>query len=542
MRKSVDRRPGEPRVGRFWGAGATRTSAVVVALALGVALLGGFVTARAGTAPAAGTGQTLRVAIGIDPDTLDPLAQSTTLVAMMVNHVVETLVALTPDGRFEPLLATDWSVSPDSREYTFRLRRGVRFHDGTPLNAEAVKFSVERFLDPTLSKPLGGFVGPLERVEVVDEYTVKLVYRAPFAPAMMGIAAGFPTLGIISPKAYREMGREGFSRHPVGTGPFRMVEWVRGSRVVMERNPDYWGTPARPSRIEWLVVPEAGTRTAMVLAGDVDVAYQPPAADIPRLNRSPGTKALSVPSTRIMFVGLNTTRPPLNDKRVRQALNYAVDSVAIAERVLLGAGTPDKAPIPASFFGYAETGFYGYDPDRARRMLAEAGYPDGFELTFIHPTGRYILDARVAEAIQSYLARVGVRVKLQTMDWPTYIGSLQRPPEQVNHDMALLGWGPLPDAHHTLNSMFHSSQRPPASFNIAYYSNPEVDRLIDEAARQLDPERRKELYRRAQAIIWDDAPWIFLYTQNMILGVRDNLEGMVTYPWEMFSLVGAYRR
>lgn len=511
-------------------------AAVFMALAL-VAL------SAAGTwaAPPGPTDQTLRVAIGIDPDTLDPLAQTTTLVAMIVNHMVEPLVELTADGEFLPRLATEWTVSEDNRTYTFKLREGVQFHDGTPFNADAVKFSLERYFDPTIVKPLGGFVGPLERVDVIDEYTVAVTYSEPFAPAMMGIAAGFPTMGIISPTAYEKMGREEFSLAPVGTGPFVMGEWIRGNRLVMERNENYWGEPAIPARIEWIVVPEPGTRSAMVMAGDVDVAYQPPPADIPRLDAAPDVNVSSVPSTRIMFVAQNTTKEPLTDKRVRQALNYAIDSKAIAARILHGAGTPDDAPIPASFFGYHPTGSYDHDPEKARQLLAEAGYPNGFELVFMHPTGRYLLDAQVAQAVQAYLSAVGVRATLQTMDWPTYMGMAGKPAEESEYHLIMLGWGPLPDAHHTLFAMFHSSQRPPAALNTGHYFNPEADRLIEQGATTLDPEERREIYRKAQEIIWDDAPWIFLYTQNMILGVRDNLHGLVTYPWEMFDLTRAWR-
>jgi len=478
------------------------------------------------------------VAIGIDPETMDPVQQGTTLVAMMLSHVTETLVYMDADGEIHPHLAEDWSISEDNREYTFYIREGVEFHDGSELNAEAVKFSLDRIIDPDISTPLIGFYGPMSEVEVVDEYTVTVKFDEPFAPALMGFA--WPTAAIISPQTYEEVGIEDFARHPVGTGPFEMSEWSAGERLTMERNENYWGENAVPERIEWVVVPEPGTRTAMVIAGDVDIAYQPPSPDIPRLEADPGVALHSVPSTRIMHIALNNALEPLDDYRVRQALNYAVDSEAIAESILMGAGTPNDAPLPDVFFGYQSIGEYDYDPDRARELLAEAGYEDGLELDFIHPSGRYILDVQVSETVQSFLADVGIDVNLETMDWPTYQGMISRPVDEADHHMALLGWGPLPDAHHVLYSMFHSSQHPPEAFNLPFYDNEEFDNLIEEASRTLDEETRIDLYYDAQSLVWEEAPWIFLYTQNMVLGIDQNLQGVEIYPWEMFSLTGAY--
>lgn len=486
--------------------------------------------------------QTIRIAIGIEPDNFDPVRQTTTLIQNMVDYMCEGLLKLTPELEVKPLLATEWSISPNNLEYTFKLRKGVKFHDGTPLNAETAKFTFDRLTTPGISCPLCGItIGPLDHAEVVDEYTLRLVYKKPFPPALIGLASAFPQAAIISPTAFQEMGAEEFGKRPVCTGPFKMEEWVHGEKVVMVRNEDYWGEPPIPQELVWRIVPEAGTRTAMVLAGDVDVSYQPPAPDVPGLEASPTVNVISVPSTRIMFIAMNTTKPPLDKKEVRQALNYAVDAEAIASKVLLGAGSPNHAPLPETFFGYHEIGFYEYNPEKARELLAEAGYPNGFELTFYHPTGRYILDAMVAQVIQSYLVDVGVRAELRTMDWPTYIGELLKPAEESRYDLSMLGWGPLPDAHHTLYPMFHSAQHPPVSFNVAFYENSEVDRLLEEGGTVLDPDQRSELYRQAEQIIWDEAPWIFLYTQHMILGVNAKLKGLFTYPWEMFNVLHAYK-
>lgn len=480
---------------------------------------------------------TINTAIGIDPETMDPVQQGTTLVAMMLSHVTETLVYMNPEGEIKPHLAEDWTISEDNTEYTFHIREDVKFQDGTELDAEAVKFSLERIIDPDITTPLIGFYGPMESVEVIDDYTVRVIFEEPFAPALMGFA--WPTAAIISPHSYEEMGIEEFARNPVGTGPFSMEEWSAGDRLVMERFENYWGENAASERLVWNVVPEDGTRTAMVIAGDVEIAYQPPAPDIPRLEADPGVNLENVISTRIMHVALNTTKEPLDDYRVRQALNYAVDAEAIAENVLMGAATPNDAPLPEVFFGYHSIGEYEYNPEKAQELMEEAGYPDGFELNFIHPSGRYILDEQVAETVHSFLADIGIEMEMETMDWPTYQDTIAQPAEDTEHHMSMLGWGPLPDAHHIHYSMFHSSQHPPVAFNLPFYENKEFEELIEAASSTLDEEERLELYEEASEIVWEDAPWIFLYTQNMVLGMAEELEGIEIYPWEMFSLTDA---
>lgn len=223
---------------------------------------------------------------------------------------------------------------------------------------------------------------------------------------------------------------------------------------------------------------------------------------------------------------------PFTDVRVRQALNYAIDKEAIIETIFQGVGEPSSAPIVPAVFGYTQVGPYEYDPDRARELLAEAGYADGFEIELFHPTGRYPQDATVTETVQAMLAEVGITANLTTYDWGTYLDTVIVPPEQAEHDAYMLGWGTVTlDADYGLYALFHSTQWPPRN-NVSYYANDEVDALLDEARVTPDRAVREDLYRQAIEIIWEDAPWIFLHNEGQVNAVREGVEGLIHHPLE----------
>ncbi len=231
---------------------------------------------------------------------------------------------------------------------------------------------------------------------------------------------------------------------------------------------------------------------------------------------------------------------PFADVRVRQALNHAIDKEAIIETIFQGVGSPSTAPIVPAVFGHTEVGPYEYDPDRARELLAEAGYEDGFDIELFHPTGRYPQDATVIETVQAMLADVGVNATLTTYDWGTYLDTVIVPPEDAEHDAFMLGWGTVTlDADYGLYALFHSSQWPPRN-NVAYYANDEVDALLDEARVTPDPDVREDLYRQAIELIWDDAPWLFLHNEGQVNAVRDNVEGLIHHPLENILAWNAY--
>lgn len=493
------------------------------------------------TTTGAGEEKVLRIGIGIDADTLFPASQTTTTISNIVKFFAEPLFTINEEGKIVPLLAENYSVSDDGLTYTVRLKRGIRFQDGTPLNATAVKFTFEKILDPNIVVPQRGYYKVIESVEVIDEYTVEFRLKYPYAP-FLGLLAS-EAAAIISPTAFNKLGDKVFTEpRGLGTGPFQFQEWVRGERIVLVRNENYWGQKPYFDKIIFYIIPDAQTREAKLLSGELDLIMQPPATDIQRLENTPGIKVLKGLSTRAMYIGINTLKGPLADKRVRQALNYAIDKEALVENVLFGLGKVMDSPLPDYVIGHEKLGPYPYDPDKARQLLAEAGYPNGFHVKLYTPVGRYLFDKELAQAIAQYLRQVGIDAEVVPVaDWPTYVQMILAPANESQLELFLLGWAPtVPDPHFYLYPRFHSSQWPPNGFNDFFYSNPEVDRLLDEGVKTLDPQLRQEIYANASRLIWEDAPNIFLHLQYLVIAQTDRLEGVKLLPNEMFDVAHAW--
>lgn len=470
------------------------------------------------------TKDTVKVAIGVDLDTVDPHALTTTTVFNVLRHVYEPLVWFDDKGNVIPWLAERYEVSLDGKVYTFYLKKGVKFHDGTELNAYVVKANFDRWLDPTARIPQRTQLGPISKVEVVNNYTLKVYLSEPYSPFLKALGT---YLFITSSKVIESFGNKTIT-DVVGTGPYKFISWEKGKRVVLERNEEYWGEKPILRRIEWLIIPEASTRVAALLAGDVDFAYNLPPTDMDRVKNAKYS-VITPTSNRIMFIAL-VPRGPLTDVRVRQALNYAVDVDAIIANVLYGLAVRPNAPLPSHAFGYADMEPYKYDPEKAKQLLRESGYSSGLKLVLMHPTGRYVQDKQVAEAIQAYLSKVGITVELKTMDWPSFVAELLKPLDQKTYDMVLLGWGPaVADAHFYLYGQFHSSNAPPKGLAAAHYNNSKVDELLDKARSELNESKRAEYYKEAIKIIWNEAPWIFLYTQKWFYAASPSLQGYTVH-------------
>jgi peptide/nickel transport system substrate-binding protein len=483
--------------------------------------------------------ETFRIAIGIDPDTLDPAQGTTTTVDNIVDYMAETLIAIDREGALVPVLATEWTTAEDGLSLTLTLREGVTFHDGTELTAEVVQWNLERLLDPAVRVPRRGPYTVIDSVEAVDSHTVRLNLNTP-APYLAG-ALTQTTAAILSPNSVEAAGNsyENITR-PVGTGPYEFSERTQGERVVVTRFDDYWGEQPYYERVIFQIVPEATTRESLLLAGQVDMMILPPASDIPALEANPQVEMVLGPSNRTIFIVINTQKPVLNDERVRQALNYAVDKEAIVQGILFGAADVMDAPMAPSLFGYEPIGTYEYDPERARALLAEAGVEPGtITLDFMAPTGRYVQDFPAAQAIANYLREVGINAQVRTMDWPTYVGTMTLPLEENPTQLHLLGWAPaFLDASQQM-LQFHPSQHPPAGLATSFYENPEVAGLIDEANSETDPERRQELYAEASRLIWEDAPWIFLWVQRFPMAHSADVTNIWGLPNEKFYAIYA---
>ncbi len=474
--------------------------------------------------------QTLIIAQGTDAVTLDPHDSTDSPSATVTSHIYETLFELTPDGEILPHLAESYELSDDGLTLTLTLREGVTFHDGTPLTAEVVEGSLQRFLNPDNAFSFLFLLEPIQEIEVLDEMSLELRLNEPFAPLMSNLTHS--STAIVLPSAVEEHGDD-FYRNPVGTGPFKFVSWEPNQSIDLERNDDYWGGAPELAGVRFLAVPENTTRMAMVESGEAHVAVRVPPQDIQRLDALDNITVENVSSVRTIYIYFNHNIEPFTDQRVRQAVNYAVNNQDIADFVTGGAVRPSDAAISPGIFGYTPVGQYEYDPERARELLAEAGFEDGFSTTLYSPSGRYLQDIQIAEAIQSMLAEVGIDAQIETLEWSAYLDQTNRAAEENNVPMGLMGWGTVTgDADYGLFALFHTSEHVPAGSNRAFYSSEEIDSLLDQARTSTDPAEREELYAEALQIIHDDAPWLFLHSETQLVAVNDAVEGLIIHPTE----------
>lgn len=468
----------------------------------------------------------LVVVQGIFPETLDP--QLTTVQAALnaAEQVVEPLVQTAYEGgkvSIRPVLATAWKqVNPTI--WRFTLRRGVRFHNGEPFNAEVVKFSIDRILDPKLKSPWLVDLNVIKEVRVVDQFTVDIVTKDPFP--LFEISA--PGIYVVPPKYTQETGT-GFAARPVGTGPFRFVELVKDERAVLEANPNYWGGRPKVERVIFRGIPESGTRTSALRAGEADIVFPVSFDDAALIQREGRARSVGAATLRVMYVILDTTKPtPLASPKVRVALNYAIDKEAIIKHILGGNGVKLEGQLlTPEYFGFNPSlKAYPYNPDKAKQLLAEAGYPGGFSIDFYAPQGRYPKDKEVAEFIAGQLEKVGVKAKLTIMEWGTYIGQLL---DKKLGPMAFLGWLVPPDA-------FYQFDAHVCGGTYSFYCNQVVDSVLKQASQIADEEQRLRLYRQIAAIHHVDPPVIFLYQPKVLYGVSNRITDWTPRPDERIEL------
>jgi peptide/nickel transport system substrate-binding protein len=500
---------------------------------LSVALL---VLVAAGERPSeAQLANTLVVGLVAEPVALDP-AQVTDLNSNRVGRrVVETLVAFADEStQIVPGLAESWTISKDGLNYTFKLRKGIAFHDGTPFNAQAVKFSIERQINPEhpaskLGKyPFAAyFFGNVKAVEVMDDATVRFILKEARASFLAVLTAG--AASIVSPTAAMKAGLD-YAVAPVGTGPFKFVQWDRGQRVVLEKNPTYWRFPVKVDRVIFRSVTEDQARLTELLTGALDLIVGTPPDFVAQLENHPKVTLQRQVGAHVWYLGFNNSKKPFDDKRVRQALNYAVDKEAIVRDVLKGTGAVSKGPVLPGTWG-DEGGIkpFPYDPERAKKLLAEAGLASGFSTTLWVPESGSGMQSPVAMStiIQSNLKAVGVNVTLQTMEWGTFLAKL-RTKEQ---DMFALSWmAGSEDPDLVMYPLLHSSQWTPVGPNRAMYKNPRFDEVLTQARLTTDQTKRAQLYREAQRLLHDDPPWIFIDHEVQTAAFAKRVQGFKLHP------------
>jgi peptide/nickel transport system substrate-binding protein len=478
---------------------------------------------------------TLVVGLVAEPVNLDP-PQVTDLNSNRVGRrIVETLVTFPEEStQVVPGLAESWTISKDGLQYTFKLRRGITFHDGTPLNAEAVKFSIERQINPShpaykLGKyPFANFFfGNVKAVEVLSDERVAFLLNEPRASFLSILTAG--AASIVSPTAVMKWGPD-YPTHPVGTGPFRFASWDRGQRVVLEKNPTYWKYPVKVERVIYRPIVEDQARLTELLTGTLDVIVGVPADFVSQLEQNAKITLLKQVGAHVWYLGMNNQKKPFDDKRVRQALNYAVNKDAIVRDVLKGTGASSRGPVlPGTWGADPALKAYPYDPERAKKLLAEAGYPNGFSTTLWVPESGSGMQAPVAMStvMQSNLKAVGVNVSLQIMEWGAYLAKLRTKEQEL---FALSWMAGTEDPDMVMYPLLHSSQWTPVGPNRALYKNARFDALLQQARLTTDQAKRAQLYKEAQRILVDDAPWVFVDHEIQIAALSKRVQGFKLHP------------
>jgi glutathione transport system substrate-binding protein len=428
------------------------------------------------------------------PLTMDPSDQTASFTMDVLDPMYECLTRFDQNLEVVPSLATKWSVDPSGTRWTLELRKGVRFHDGTPFNAQAVVDSFNRLLDPDRGLAAAGRVRSI----------VKRV-TATYA-SFLRVLAVTP---IVSPLAERQ-GK--LSRQAVGTGPYKFVEWKTGDYVLEERNEQYWGPRPTVKQLKWIWTSEPALINMSVLAGAADIVNPLPPIFAEALSRNRKVKLIQGEEARVFWVALNTQSKPLNDVRVRQALNFATDREALVRTQLRGFGTPANSPLAPADFAYdPRTKGYAYDLERAKALLAQAGYPNGFSLKIAVQEP----DAQLVEALQGMWANAHVNLEIDQMEYGVFSQAIFGSPKQKaleGIDCVFASWAANDtDPDYQLDPLYRSNQWSPAGANLGFYSNPHLDAVLESAAAELDVEKRKALYRQAQQIISDDAPHVLLY-------------------------------
>ncbi|MBU9849852.1 ABC transporter substrate-binding protein [Rahnella aceris] len=464
-----------------------------------------------------------------EPQSLDPQVATAANDSRILVNVYDGLVR-NGEGKLdiEPALATRWTISPDGLTYRFYLREGVKFQDGTPFNADAVKFTFDRMLDDknpwhdTGPFPLSFFFSSIKNIETPDQNTLVFTLKEPFSPFLSNLAT--PTGLIVSPAAVKKYGKE-FGRHPVGTGAFRFAEWKANQRVVVTANSDYWDGKPAVQNVVFRPITDGNTRVAEMLSGGIDAMVEVPPDTVKLFKeKSDRFRLYQTTGPHVWYVMLNTQVPPFNDVRVRQAVNYAINKQSLTDKILQGSADVAEGPIPRAFNWAAnkEVTPYPYDPTKARALLKAAG-AEGTTLTFyVAEGGSGMLDPiPMATAIQADLKAVGLNVSLQTYEWNTYLSKVNAGLDNHTH-MAEMAW--MTNDPDTLPFLTLRTDAWPkkGGFNSGYYSNPQVDNLLQQARMTTDTATRAALYRQVQQLVHDDAPWIFVanWKQNAVTSTR----------------------
>lgn len=478
--------------------------------------------------------KTFVFAQGSDPRGLDPAFVDDGESANVMVNIYDGLLRYKADStEVEPALATEWSSSADGKEWTFKLRQGVKFHDGTPFNADAVVYSISRQLPPqrTDDMPYASFTyGPVQKVEKVDDYTVKFVLNEPYAPflANMAMALAAP---IVSPTAVEKYGKD-FIENPVGTGAFKFVEWKKGQQIVLEANKDYWDGAPKTDKLVVRIIKENSVRANALKTGEINAMTGVDPNDVKMLEDA-GIKVDKLPGMNINYLAFFSNKKPFDNPKLREAVSRAINRENLISYLYQGLAELPNGVLPSFLPGYDKSlKPYDYDPEKAKQLLAEAGYPNGLKVTLLtyatvrpyNPVG----GEKLAAAIQADLRKVGIEVEIKTYPWKEY-KEIYTPEIVKDGDMMLYGWtGDNGDPDNFLSLL--ETKEIKSTLNAGKYSNAKVDELLAKGRTAKTMEERNAAYSEMQKIIQQEAPWVFLSHSKDMAAWGKNVEGVGHHP------------
>ncbi|MHA0029771.1 glutathione ABC transporter substrate-binding protein GsiB [Bordetella bronchiseptica] len=481
--------------------------------------------------PLAHASKDVTFAVAIALETLDPYNTNSTLNQAAGKAYYEGLFEFDKDLKIQKLLATDYEVSADGLVYTIKLRDGIKFHDGTDFNAEAVKVNFDRVANPENRLSRYTQFNRVAKTEVVDPHTVRITLKEPFSAFINALA--HPAAMMISPAALQKYGKEiGF--HPVGTGPFKFVEWKPAEYLKVEKFDGYWrkGYP-KVDTLTFRTVTDNNTRAAVVQTGEAQFAFPIPYEQAAVLARNDKLDVVDHKnSIMARYLSMNTRVKPFDNVKVRQAINYAINKQALAKVAFNGYATVVDGVVPQGVDFAYKIGQWPYDPAKARALLKEAGYPNGFETSLwsVYNDGTSV---KAVQFLQQQLAQVGIKASVEVLESGQRVQRVQQvqKPEDAKVRMYYAGWSSSTgEADWGLRPLLSTAAFPPVMNNISYYSNPKVDDSLMKALATTDRSEKAELYKSAQETIWNDAPWAFLVTQNNVYVKSKNLSGVYVEP------------
>jgi len=489
-----------------------------------------------GAAFSAHAAKDITIAVASTFTTTDPYDANDTLSQAVAKSFYQGLYGFDKDMKMVPVLAESHTASKDGLVYTVKLKTGIKFHDGTPFNAEAVKATFDRVTNPDNKLKRYNLYKNIAKTEALDASTVRFTLKEPFSPFINTLA--HPSGVIISPAALAQYGSKGIAQHPVGTGPFKFVEWKATDYLKVEKFDGYWrkGYPKVDS-ITWRPVVDNNTRAAVMQTNEAHFAFPVPPEAVDTLSKKPSLEITAAPSIIQRYLSMNTQQKPFDNPKVREAINYAINKDALIKVAFSGYAIPAEGPLPHGVEYAVKLGPWPYDPAKARELLKEAGYPNGFETTlwsaYNHTTAQ-----KVIQFVQQQLGQVGIKLQVQALEAGQRVERVEsaQDPATAPVRMYYVGWSSSTgEADWAMRPLLASESFPPKLFNTAYYKSAVVDNAIAKSLVTTDKAEKAKLYTEAQKQIWKDAPWAFLVTERLVSVRARNLAGFYVIPDGSFN-------